>query len=163
MLKLSEKTLVSRLLVCLLLSSVALMGCGDSSSSAHRHPLSKAAFLSRANAICLAAAPRIETLQKPTDMPSMATFMAEALPISEEIRAKLEALVPPTSDQSKYARLLGLYAQTISKLPEIRSAAEASDEKRAQRLINDLASLDQREHGLEEELGLKECGSNGES
>jgi hypothetical protein len=151
------------LLVWSLLAATALVGCGGGNRSAHQHALSKAEFLSRADAVCSAGNTRIDALEKPTDMPAIATYMAEALPIAEEIQAKLDALVPPALDQKKYARLLSLIAQSVSKVPEVRSAAEVGEEKRVQRLSNDLAALQQRENGAEEELGLKQCVGNGEA
>jgi hypothetical protein len=145
-----------------LLAAVVLVGCGGS-GSVHEHPLSKAQFISRADAICVTGNKRINALQKPTDMPGIATYMAEALPIAEEAQTKLNALVPPTLDKRRYDRLLGIIAQTVSKVSEIRSAAEAGEEQRMRRLSNDLAALQQRENGANEELGLKQCVSNGEA
>ena len=144
-----------------LLAAVALAGCGGG-GAVHEHPLSKAQFLSRADAICVTGNKRINALQKPTDMPGIATYMAEALPIAEEVQTKLNALVPPTLDKGRYSRLLGMLAQAVSKVSEVRSAAEAGEEQRVRRLNNDLAALQQRENGANEELGLKQCVSNGE-
>jgi hypothetical protein len=143
-----------------LLAAVALAGCGG---SAHEHPLSKAQFVSRADAICVTGNKRINALQKPTGMSGIATDMAEALPIGEEAQAKLDALVPPISDQARYTRLLGIIAQTVSKVSEVRGAAEAGEEQLVRRLSNDLAALQQRENGASEELGLKQCVSNGDT
>jgi hypothetical protein len=145
-----------------LLATVALAGCGGG-GSAHGHPLSRAQFILRADAVCVTGNKRISALQKPTDMPGVATYMAEALPIAEEAQAKLDALIPPTSDKERYTRLLGIMAQSLSKISEVRSAAEAGEEQRVQRLSNDLAALQQSENGANEELGLKPCVSSGET
>ncbi len=145
-----------------LLGAVALTGCGGGGSS-HEQPLSRAQFVSRANAICVTGEKRLKALQKPTDIPGIATFMAAALPITEQAQTKLEALVPPASDQKRYARLLGIMGQAISKVSEDRSAAEAGDAQRVQRLGNDLSGLEQRENSINEELGLKQCVSNEEA
>jgi hypothetical protein len=152
--------MVRGLCVWSLLAAVALAGCGG---SARKQPLSKAQFVSRANAICVTGNRRINALQKPTDVPGIATYMAAALPIAEEAQTNLDALVPPTLDQKRYAYLLGIIAQSVSEISEVRSAAEAGDEQRVQRLSNDLAALQQRENGANEELGLKQCVSNGEA
>jgi hypothetical protein len=145
-----------------LLVAVALTGCGGGGSS-HEQPMSKTQFVSRANAICVTGEKRLKALQKPTDIPGIATFMAAALPITEQALTKLEALVPPAADQKRYARLLGIMGQAISKVSEDRSAAEAGDAQRVQRLDNDLSALEQRENSINEELGLKQCVSNEET
>ena len=145
-----------------LLAVVSLAGCGGG-GSAHEHALSKAQFISRADAVCVTGDKRINALQEPTDMPGIATYTAEVLPIVEQIQTRLDALVPPSSDQSRYTRLLGIIAQTVSKVSEVRSAAEAGEEQSARRFSNDLAALQQRENGPNEELGLKQCVSNGET
>lgn len=148
--------------VCSLLAAISLAGCGGA-GSARKQPLTKTQFISRADAICVTGNKRINALQKPTDVPGIGTYMAAALPIAEEAQTKLDALVPPTSDQKRYVRLLGITAQSVSKISEVRSAAEAGDEQRVQRLSNDLAALQQRENSVNEELGLKQCVSNGEA
>jgi hypothetical protein len=158
----SRMDMVRGLCVWSLLAGVSLAGCGGG-GSVGQQPLSKAQFVSRANAICVKGNTRIKALQKPTDVPGIATYMAAALPIAQEAQTKLDALVPPTSDHKRYARLLGIIAQSVSKISEVRSAAEAGDEQRVQRLSNDLAALEQRENGANEELGLKQCVSNGET
>jgi hypothetical protein len=91
----------------LLLVAVASAGGGG---SVHEHPLSKAQFISRADAICMTGNKRIN--------------------------------------------FQGLRS---------RSAAEAGEEQRMRRLSNDLAALQQRENGANEELWLKQCVSNGEA
>jgi len=144
-----------------LLAAVSLAGCGGGGSAPK--PLSMAQFVSRANAICSKGNKRINALHEPTDVPGIATYMAAALPIAEEVQTKLGALVPPTGDQKQYTRVLGLLAQAISKVSEVRSAAEAGEEQRVRRLSNDLAALQQREDGANEELGLKQCVGNGET
>ena len=96
-------------------------------------------------------------------MPSTATYMAEALPIAQEARAKLAALTPPSSKQTEYVHLLDLTAQGISKVEELRRAAEANEEKRVQSLSNDLSALGQEENSAATNLGLTECAHNGEA
>ena len=144
-----------------LMAAVSLIGCGGGRSS-HTHPLSKSQFMSRADAICATGTRRMDSLQRPSGMPGIATLMAAALPIEQEAQAKLDALVPPASDRARYASLLDMIAQSITKTSELRSAAEADDERRVQNLYNDLAALQQRENGASEELGLKQCVSEGE-
>jgi hypothetical protein len=145
-----------------LLATVSLTGCSGGGTARGR-PLDKARFVSSANAICVKDNRRISALQKPTDVPGVGTYMAAALPIEEEAKAKLDALVPPVSDQKRYARLLDMIAQSVSKASEVRGAIEAGDERRVQRLGNDLAALQQRENGVDEELGLTQCVSNEET
>jgi hypothetical protein len=153
---------VSGLFVWSLLVSVTLAGCGQG-ELAHARPLSKAQFISRADAICLRADKRLKALQKPTDLPGIGTYTAEALPIVEEAQRQLDALAPPSSDKRKYTSLLGMVGQSVSKVSEVRNAAEAGEAQRVQRLGNDLAALQQGENGAAEGLGLKQCVSNGEA
>jgi hypothetical protein len=113
--------------------------------------------------VCAAGAARLKSLQQPTDMSSTATFVAEALPIAQEANAKLSALTPPSSKRTEYAHLLELAGQGLSKAEELRRAAEANEEKQAQRLGNDLAGLTQRENSAATNLGLTECARSGET
>lgn len=96
-------------------------------------------------------------------MPTTATYMAEALPIAQEARSKLAALTPPSSKQTEYAHMLDLAGQGISKVEQLRRAAEANENKRAQSLSNDLSGLGQEENSAATDLGLTECAHNGET
>lgn len=157
----TKRAVAHRVGLSVLLTGIALSGCGGASS--HGPALSDAEFVARANAVCSAGAARLKPLQQPTDMPSTATYMAEALPIAQEARAKLAALTPPSSKQTEYVHLLDLTAQGISKVEELRRAAEANEEKRVQSLSNDLSALGQEENSAATNLGLTECAHNGEA
>jgi hypothetical protein len=157
----TRRAVAHRVALSVLLAGIALSGCGGASSNGSA--LSDAEFVARANAVCSAAAARLKPLQQPTDMPSMATYMAEVLPIAQEARAKLAALTPPSSKQTEYAHLLDLGGQVISKTEELRGAAEANEGKRVQSLGNDVSGLGQEENSAATNLGLTECAHNGET
>jgi len=135
----------------------ALASCGGSSS---RPALSKMQFTSRANAACAAADARVEGFQAPSDLASLATFAAQVVPVAEDLKRKLSALVPPSPQQAEYRKMLDLLGQQITKYSDFRRAAEAGDEQRAETIGNDVNALSERFNSDAIDLGLPECARN---
>lgn len=138
-----------------LTAAVALTACGSSAPST----LTKAEWVSQANAICKDLNDRSKTVA-PKTMADLGAAMTQVSQIASEDLPKLAALKPPAEIQADATALTSAYDQINSALKAAAAKAVAGDTTGALRAMqaSDTA-LKPTITSLETRLGLTECAS----
>jgi hypothetical protein len=101
---------------------------------------------------------RIQQLPALSDLSSYATYAAAVQPIVMSLLHKLEALRPPSQDESAFGKILDELKAEIAKLPALRKAAESGNQQEASTIVNDLNGSPFNVDAAD--LGLSECAKN---
>jgi hypothetical protein len=140
---------VRLLCVVLVMSGVALAGCGASGGS-----LSVAGFAAKGNTICRQAAADEGAIH--------ASSMRAALPLIKPIAIRelneLRRLTPPASEHASYTELLEVFSRLNGLLPSLSSSL-AHSQKPPSALLAHGHALAVRAASLARPLGLSGCGS----
>ncbi|MDX6668541.1 MAG: hypothetical protein QOK04_1921 [Solirubrobacteraceae bacterium] len=134
--------------VCLLLGA-----CGGSSGR-----LSRAEFVSRANAACKHANDRLRTLKPARTFKELVPAAEHLRAIGDELYARLRPLKPPSERRKKFDRFLSDLRAGVDKFSELRSAAQRGDRASAQSVLNLIAANPSGQEA--QDLGLTECAKN---
>jgi hypothetical protein len=135
------------------LLAVLAAGCGGGGER-----LSKADFVSRADAICRKYEARLDALGQPTNVDELRSFADKALPIAREGRDELGELDPPEALEKTYDAWLAEGDQAIEIVERLRDAAEEGDQAEIQRIAQDAQRADAESNRLARELGFEQCG-----
>ena len=142
------------LLAIVLVAALALAGCGGGGG---KTALSKAEFVSQANAICKDFQARIDKLGAPSGVEDLVTLAGKAIPISEEGVAGLRALQPPAELQVDVDAWLATGDVNVAKLKELLAAAKKKDLAAISKISDAGQANSDQAKQLASKLGLTEC------
>jgi hypothetical protein len=128
--------------LCLLVLTAALAALATTASA---RPADT--FTTRANAACGDYYRAVRALPRPTDMPTLATFMRRAHPLAVRFAQRLRALEPPAAQAAVYRTLVTSVAASNALDPQIATAAKRGDAKRVRTLVA-------REDELDKTIGV---------
>lgn len=133
-------------------AALGLAACGGDDG------LSRADYITQADAICAQANARIRTLSPPTSTADLVAVSAASLRISQPALVRLRALRPAAEAKAAAAAITtGLAGQT-ALLGQLRSAAMENDLRK----VADIGTRGQRSADALETraraLGFRECG-----
>jgi hypothetical protein len=144
-----------RALVVGLLAATAVAGCGGDDGGDR---LSRAEFISRADAICSRYEARLDALGQPTNVDELESFADKALPIAKDGREELGELNPPEDLEDTYDAWLDRGNEAIQIVERLRDAAEDGDQAEIQRIAQEAQRIDTESNRLAEQLGFEQCG-----
>jgi len=135
--------------------AAALSGCGGSSSSG----ASKAAFIKRADTICLRASKAQDALTQPASNAQRAAYVKRVYAIERGVVADLRGLQPPSSDRATVNDMLDSVDRALAFESDVEAAAMGGDqsainsaEAKGARDLNHATTVAKR-------YGFKECGN----
>jgi hypothetical protein len=131
--------------VCLLLG-----GCGGKSDR-----LSRAEFVSRANAACKRANERLQRLTPARTFRALIPTADRLRAIGDDLHGRLRSLKPPADRQKQFARFLRDLQAGLDRFSALRAAAQRRDRAGAQRVLNEIAANPSGQDA--KDLGLTEC------
>lgn len=142
------------LIALVLAAALAVAGCGGGGG---KTALSKAEFVSQANAICKDFRARIDKLGNPSSVEDLITLAGKAIPITEEGVAGLRALVPPAELQSDVDAWVATGDVNVAKLKELLAAAQKKDLTAISKISDEGQANSDKAKQLASKLGLTEC------
>jgi len=104
-------------------------------------------FTTRANAACGDYYRALLALPRPTDLPTLATFMRRAHPLAVRFAQRLRALHPPAGQTAVYRTFVANVAASNALDTQIIAAAGRGDSKRVRTLVA-------REDELDKTIGV---------
>lgn len=119
----------------------------------------KAAFVARAEALCIAANKKVDALPEPTSFASLGRLLAAYVPIEEKLFDDIEALAKPPGDEAVVADMLAAQDQVIAKDKELAAAAKARNEASFDRLDEEETALVTAANAKFDAYGLRNCGT----
>ena len=132
-------------------------------------PLTKAAFVSKANAICKSVNDASTKLTPPTsdptkvtanDLPAWNQFLLKVIPYGQQQQSQLKALTPPAADQATVAGIIAKGDQVLADVQALQQAAAAGNVNAFKTAFtqseNDGNAADQAATSY----GLTQCGSS---
>ena len=138
----------------LALAAVGLLaGCGGGEER-----LSRAEFVSQADAVCRKYEARLDALGQPTNVEQLRSFADKALPIAKDGREELGDLNPPEELEETYDAWLEHGDDAIDIVERLRDAAADGDQAEIQRIAQDAERTDRESNRLAAELGFEQCG-----
>lgn len=143
---------------------LAVTACGGSGSSV----LSKADYLSKAEALCKKANADIEALPFPTGVAGFSDFAAKIVTIAEDTTTALKALDAPKDDkadlQAKVLTPLDAQVQAgRDYAAKIKKAVDANDQKALGELVADPPTEGKADLAWMRSYGFKECVDTAET
>ena len=138
---------------------VLLSACGGNGSGDR---LSAEEFREQANAICAEFDEKISGLATPSSPEDIPGYVEEVIPLVEDGLAELRALNPPEEFEEDYETMLD---ETEKAIPAARALSEAAVEEDPAAVEDALAQgqeADEASDRVADELGLDECGQQGE-
>lgn len=144
------------LIAIVLAAALALAGCGGGGG---KTALSKAEFVSQANALCKAYRAKIDKLGTPSGVDDLITLAGKAIPISEEGVAGLRALQPPAELQADVDAWLATGDVNVAKLKELLAAAKKKDLTAISKISDEGQANSDQAKQLASKLGLTECAN----
>lgn len=163
------------ILVCALVAT----GCGDSSSTAatqmvtvgHSEELTKAEWITEADAICTEANEEADPMQDEANALSEAPETASTLQKLGEIlkrgipsitkeTAALRELEPPAVDEQIVQKMIGTVEANVTLGNSMADALESNDLERFEALNEQAEENTTKSQGLAQGYGLKVCGAD---
>ena len=135
--------------------ALVIAGCGGGGNGDR---LSRAEFVSQADAICRRYEARLEALGQPMNVTELRSFADKALPIAKDGRRELEDLEPPEELEDTYDAWLEQGDEAIEIVERLRDAAADGDRAEIGRIAADAQRTDAEANRLAGELGFEECG-----
>ncbi len=137
-----------------------LLACGSSGSG--NGSLSKSSFASKSNGYCTqASAQRSEvSTAVPSGRQPTAQDADKVIAIDRELIRKIDALVPPDSEQDQVDQLLDLLHQRIAVEEQLRASianGTPSSDPATVKLGDQIAQIDQKSAKIAKPLGLTSC------
>ena len=133
-------------------------GCGSKGKR-----LSKAEFVSRANAICAKYEQRVQSRMagiSAGDEKQLASSIEKVLPVIRQGNDELRSLKPPASLQGRFDRWMGIADAEVAAARKLHDALRKSDRKAIQAAFKELQTKDADQDRLaRQELGLTGCAS----
>ena len=140
-------------------AGVALAGCGGGGEDGDR--LSRAEFISRADAICTEYEAKLDAVGQPSSLEGLKDFADKALPIAREGRDKLGDLNPPEELEGDYDAWLEQGDEAIELVERLSDAAEDGDTAEIQKIAQDAERADTEANRLAGKIGFQQCGASG--
>lgn len=149
-------------LVPLLLLPVLLAGCGGSAKSSTSSGLSKAAYVSKAEAVCTRINTEIKKLAPPTTPKALQAFVEESLQIAEVGTGEIKALDPPSADRAAIKTkvldpLDGQLAEGRVFLEKVKTAVAKNDQAALGQLITHPPTGSKADLNWMRAYGFSEC------
>ncbi len=138
---------MGRQAVALVLAVLVVAGCGGgdeetaSETTVATTPLptttarQQSTWAAQADAICAAFQLRIDSLPEPTQPSEAATLAGNTLVLARDELRSLRALTPPPGQGMRVRMFLAALDRSIMALERLQQAAEAQDNREAQRAI----------------------------
>jgi hypothetical protein len=155
-----SRALINRVAPVVALAVVALPACGSSGGGTNN--LSKGQFAAKANELCSTAdADRAQLLQQLPPMPSGSTdgqTLQNAAAIDRDLLRKVDALVPPESEQDSVDRLLDTWRQRADAEDQYAIAVGSmQDPQTLATFTTNIAQIDATAAPIANQLGLTQC------
>jgi len=147
-------------------SSTTAAASGQTGSGA---PLTKAAFVARANAICKSVNSQSAKLTPPTsdptkvtskDLPSWNQFLLKVIPYGQQQQAQLRALTPPAADQATVASIISKGDQVLADVQALQQAAAAGNVNSFKTAFQKSETDGNAADDAATSYGLTQCGSS---
>jgi hypothetical protein len=141
--------------------AVALVAGGCGSGDGKR--LSKAEFVSRADAICAKYEKRVQSRMADVpagDQKQLASSIKNVLPLIRKGNDELRSLKPPGSLQSRFDSWMGLADAEVDAAQNLQNALEKNDIQAIQAAFKELQAKDAAQDRIaRQDLGLTGCAS----
>jgi len=145
---------MTRLAMPIVFASILLGGCG----SGDKKPLTKAEFVSKANAICTPFKEKLASGDASTgSFKEDATITAEVLPLVEDQVARLKKLVPPVGQQKTFDRAIALSEEFSSDAKRLLAALRNKDAQASWTLTKQGGVIAGKRDILFTKLGAMKC------
>jgi len=147
---------MTRLAMPIVLASILLGGCG----SGDKKPLTKAEFVSKANAICVSFKEMLKETAASASTGSFkedAAITSRALPLFEDQDARLKKLVPPAGQQKTFDRVIVLSEELSSDGEKLLTALRNKDAEASWTLSKRASLIADQRAILFMKLGAMKC------
>jgi hypothetical protein len=138
-------------------AAISLAGCGGGSGSSQM--MSKAAYITRADAICLRASRAETAIPQPQTPGQLAGYVKRVYSLERRVVSDLRALPAPAEDQTTLASMLDSVDRALAFESDVEAAARTGNQSR----INDAqakgATYLNRANVLASRYGFTECGN----
>jgi hypothetical protein len=134
--------------------AVVLAGCGGSGGGDR---LSKAEWVTQADAICKRVNDRLEQTEQPETMPELVTVLEQGLADVDAAIADLRELEPPEEIEGDVDAWLAKVEEASEEIEKARDAAKAQDEAKLSAALEEGTRVNDEGNRRARELGLKEC------
>lgn len=135
--------------------TVALAGCGGSSSSPSSSP---SAYRDAVNKICAADNAKIKAL--PASTTNSVAGLQKLLSIELRAVSQVKALRPPSSISTQVNTWLATVSQTASNATQLLGAVQSGDKPKTQALASQAQTLNTQTNSQARALGLTSCAQN---
>ncbi len=146
-----------------LLLAVAALALVAGGCKSNGKRLSKAEFVSRANAICAKYEKRVQSRMSGVpagDEKQLAGSIEKVIPVIREGNDELRSLKPPESLRGRYGRWLGIADAEVAAAQKLHDALRQNDRTAIQAAFKELQTKDADQDRLaRQELGLTGCAS----
>jgi hypothetical protein len=149
------RTAIGLLLVLLLAGVTACGGGGGEKRLSHPD------FVSKGNAICVAASGSIDKLGDPASLDDIARIGARLATIRDDETTKLAALKPAKNDEAGQTKLIDALRARDKTLRDVVRAARKHDQAGATRALAAGQPLGDRASNAALDLGLLRCAEGG--
>jgi hypothetical protein len=145
-----------------LLVPLVLSGCGGGSKVQVSSGLSRASYVSKAEAICTRINKEVAKLAAPTTPQALQAFVEKSLQLAQEGTGELKALDPPEADRADLkAKVLdpldGQLAEGQAFLAKVRTAVAKNDQAALGQLITHPPTGSKADLDWMRSYGFKEC------
>jgi hypothetical protein len=139
------------------------LACGSSGGGGSNGALSKSSFASKSNAYCVQARTDRSAVLPSGKQPT-AQDADKVIAIDRELIRKIDALVPPDSEQDQVDQLLEQLHQRIAVEEQLRASIAKGTpptDPATQKLGDQIAKIDQQSAKIAAPLGLTSCVRQG--
>ena len=148
----------SACLLALLLFLVVVTACGGGGGAKR---LSHADFVSKGNAICVAASGAIDQLGDPASLADVGRIGAKLATIRDDETTKLAALKPAKEDEAGQTTLIDALRARNKTLHNVVTAARKHDQAAASKALAAGQPLGDKASNAALDLGLLRCAEGG--
>ena len=120
----------------------------------------KAAFVAKADALCLAATRRVDALPEPSStLTSVSRFLTSYLAIQTKLFDDIKALPVPPGDEGTVADMLDAQNKAIALEKEAQAAAQRNNRAQFDRLDEEITVLITQANAKFDAYDLRNCGT----
>lgn len=119
----------------------------------------KAAFVAKADSLCLAANKKADALASPTSLTSTNKYLTSYIPIEEKLFNDIKALAVPPGDEAPVAEMLAAQDAVVAKDKEMQAAAAKNNLSLFGRLDQEEGPLITAANSKFDAYGLRDCGT----
>jgi hypothetical protein len=148
---------MQRALLFTLVLPVLLAACGGDDRGPR---LTKAAFASKADAICEKYNKQAESLDSPNSLTELADVADNTIPILRNAISDWRKLNPPESEADTVDDWIGSVEQLVGDLEEIRDQADKGSMQGVQKVVPQADEHNRRTNELATQLGMTVCNQN---